>query len=390
MENKLHQTFCNPIKKAGVLKLLFALIPLFATSNILAQKDAIFKKDHTEIRCKILKETSRKYKYIIVTTNNKTAKQCILKKEVDSIRYNKYETNLAQNKALQAIEKNNAETDTVISPFQFTVGIGLNMDNILEFNSNNGPDKKSFSATSALDLGLNYYKEGNRFAMTNELHWTLSVRKPELDKDSYFQRVTDELTTLHDFSYAMSKNNSWNFNLITKINTSVFTIYDGNYFKDYNNSGKIQAFLNPYEVTFSPGIKYQPNNFFRLSISPYSFSLYGLTDQKIANTGYYTETYNSNNDYALFVFKKLGADVNIWYDRKFKKWLTMQYRLGFSSDYYTNFLKNGLMDGLFITKFKILKNISLTHRGILKGDFSSKPFKPYYLQTIMLSFTKTF
>jgi hypothetical protein len=264
------------------------------------------------------------------------------------------------------------------------------MENVLEFNSTLGPDKKSFSATGAIDLGLDYYKEGNKFTMTNELHWTISVRKPLLDSNTYFQKVADELTTLHDFSFAMSKNNHWNFNLITKTSTSIFTVYDGDYFKDYTNNGKIQAFLNPYEAVLSPGLKYQPNNYLRLSISPYSFSLYGLTNQEIANTGFYTQNYDNNNNYDLFAFKKLGAEVNIWYDRKFKKWMTMQYRLSFSSDYYTNFLKNGLMDGLFITKIKIFKNIALTHRGILKGDFATKPFKPYYLQTILLGYSKTF
>ena len=68
----------------------------------------------------------------------------------------------------------------------------------------------------------------------------------------------------------------------------------------------------------------------------------------------------------------------------------MQYRLGISSDYFTDIAKNGVMDGLFITKFKIIKNVSLAHRGILKGDFFEKPFKPYYKQTILLSFSKSF
>jgi hypothetical protein len=264
------------------------------------------------------------------------------------------------------------------------------LGNILEFNSTTGVDKKSFSATTALDLGLDYSKEGNRFAMTNELHWTIALQKSGLTSATHIQRVTDDLTTLHDFSFAISKNNKWNFNLIVKTNTSIFTIFDGDYFRDFNNNGKTQSFLNPYEITLSPGIKYQPNDYFRLSISPYSVSLYGLTSQQIANTGFYTQTFDVNNNYDLFVFKQLGAEINIWYDRKIKKWLEMQYRLGISSDYFSNIAKNGLMNGLFITKVKIIKNVSLTHRAILKGDFTSKPFKPYYNQVVLLSFAKSF
>ncbi len=68
----------------------------------------------------------------------------------------------------------------------------------------------------------------------------------------------------------------------------------------------------------------------------------------------------------------------------------MQYRLGISSDYFSNVATNGLMDGLFITKIKIIKNVYLSHRAIIKGDFASKPFKPYYTQTILLSYAKSF
>lgn len=75
----------------------------------------------------------------------------------------------------------------------------------MEFNSPSGPDKKSFSATSALDLGLDYYKEGNRFSMTDELHWTLAVQKNGVSVSDRIQRVSDDLITLHDFSYNLTK-----------------------------------------------------------------------------------------------------------------------------------------------------------------------------------------
>lgn len=373
------------------IKQLLAILFFSFSGSLVAQKDLILKNDSTEIRCKILKETRTKYTYAFVNAKNKVEKASILKSVVDTVQYNKYDANLVENKLfVEKPEPAVVEVEEPVKAYQFTFGIGLNVGNILEFNSPSGPDKKSFSGTAALDLGLDYYKEGNRFAMTNELHWNIAVQKSGLTSSARVQRVSDELVTLHDFSYAMTKNSKWNVNLIAKTNTSVFTIFDGDYFKDYNNSGKTQAFLNPYEVVLSPGIKYQPNDYFRMSFSPYSVSLYGLTNQQIANTGYYTQTFDANNNYDLFVFKQLGAELNIWYDRKYKKWLEMQYRLGISSDYFTNIAKNGVMDGLFITKFKIIKNVSLAHRGILKGDFFEKPFKPYYKQTILLSFSKSF
>jgi|GEM_PF-2186879 len=372
------------------LKPIFIFIFVFATGNLFAQTDAIIKKDSTEIRCKILKTTHTKYTYAFVNAKSKVVKTSILKTVVDTIIYDKYDKNLVEHKLFNKTEASVATDEESVKAYQFTFSIGFNLGNVLEFNPPSGSDKKTFSATTALDLGLDYYKEGNRFAMTNELHWNLSVQKSGLTGTNHVQRVSDELSTLHDFSYTISKNSKWNVNLIVKTNTSIFTIFDGNYFKDYNNFGKVQGFLSPYEVILSPGIKYQPNDYFRLSFSPYSVNLYGLTSQQIANTGYYTQTYDTNGDYDLFVFRQMGAELNIWYDRKYKKWLEMQYRLGISSDYLSKTTINGTLDGLFITKFKIIKNVSLSHRAVLKGDFLEKPFKPYYKQTILLSYSKSF
>ncbi len=378
------------IMKNTILKSVLVFIFLISSATIFGQKDLIIKNDRTAIRCKILKTTNTKYKYAFIDTKNKVAKSSVLKTAVDTIIYNKYDKNETANILFDEKPKAAVVDGEPVKSYHFTFGLGLNISNVLEFNPPTGPDKKSFSATSALDLGLDYNKEGNRFAMTNELHWNLALQKSGLTSSTHIQRVSDELVTLHDFSYLIGKDSKWNANLIVKTSTSIFTIYDGNYFKDYNNSGKIQAFLSPYQVTLSPGIKYQPNKYFRFSLSPYSVSLYGLTSQKIANTGFYTQTFDANNNYDLFVFKQLGAELNIWYDRKFKKWMEMQYRLGISSDYFSKTTINGLVNGLFITKFKLFKNISLSHRATLTGDFSQSPFKPYYKQTILLSFSKSF
>ncbi|MDD5151293.1 MAG: hypothetical protein PHC28_12605 [Flavobacterium sp.] len=377
--------------KSICLRAVFAFVFILSSGNLLAQTDAIIKKDSTEIRCKILKTTHTKYNYAFVNPKNKVIKTSILKTVVDTIIYDKYDKNLVEHKLFNKAEVIADTLEEPVKAYQFSFSIGFNLANVLEFNPPTGSDKKTLSATSALDLGLDYYKEGNRFAMTNELHWNLSLQKSGLTGVNHIQRVSDELNTLHDFSYTLSKDSKWNFNLIVKTSTSVFTIFDGSYFKDYNNFGKAQGFLSPYEVILSPGIKYQPNDYFRLSFSPYSMNLYGLTSQQIANTGYYTQTFDaSSGDYDLFVYKQMGAELNIWYDRKYKKWLEMQYRLGISSDYFSKTTINGTLDGLFITKFKIIKNVSLSHRAILKGDFLEKPFKPYYKQTILLSYSKSF
>lgn len=385
------QNFLNNIifDKYFGIKQIFLVLILLTNSSVLAQKDVLQKKDSTEVRCKIISETPTIYTYAFINEKNKVKKATILLSDVENILYNKYDKNVQENPLFTDLPPV-VYTEEPVKSYKYSFSLGFNVSNILEFNSPSGPDKKSFSATSTLDLGLDYYKEGNRFAMTNELHWTLGVQKDGISGSDRIQRITDDFITLHDFSYTLSKNSKWNANLIVKNSTSIFTIYDGDYFKDYNNLGKTQGFLNPYQVILSPGIKYQPNEYFRLSLSPYSVSLYGLTSQQIANTGYYTQTYDANGDYDLFMFNQMGAELNIWYDRKYKKWLEMQYRFGLSSDYLSDEDITVLMDGMFITKFRILKNIFLTHRAILKGDLLETPFKPHYKQTVLLSYTKSF
>ncbi len=389
-ENNQSVLYVNFIFRKSIIgKLILPLVCIFVSNNIIAQKDAIIKKDSTEIRCKILIETPTIYTYAYINSKNNVKKTTVLISDVENVQYNKFDKNLIEDKLFTDAAPI-VYTEEPVKSYQYSFALGMNVSNILEFNSPSGSDKNSFSATSALDLGLNYYKDGNRFAMTNELHWTVGVQKDGISGSDRIQRITDDFITLHDFSYTFSKNSKWNTNLIVKNSTSIFTIYDGNYFKDYNSNGKIQGFLNPYQVVLSPGIKYQPNEYFRLSLSPYSVSLYGLTSQQIANTGYYTQTFDTFGDYDLFVFEQLGAELNIWYDRKYKKWLEMQYRLGFSSDYLSDTDINILMDGLFITKVKIFKNLFITHRAILRGDLLETPLKPNYKQTILLSFAKSF
>jgi hypothetical protein len=367
------------------------LISFLGFQQSYAQRDIIYKKDSTQLRCKILKATTDKYEYAYADSASKVFKTKILKTLVDSIKQNFYDSNLVQNKIFGKIIKPiTEEVVQVQKKWIFTAGIGFNLGNTLEFNNPSGTDKKSLSGTTSIDLGLNYSKDGARFAMTNELHYLFALQKSGLTGTDYIQRVSDELNTLHDFSLAIGKSKKWNFNLIAKTTTSIFTIYDGDYFEDINVLGKIQGFLSPYDVTISPGFKWQPDQYLRISISPYSFNLYGVKHDEILGKGIFITDTTATGSFKKHLFKRLGAEINFWYDRKIKTWLEMQYRLSVSSNYFEKITKNGLLDGLFITKFKLIKNLYLTHRATLKGDFSVSPFKPFYSQSILLSYSKTF
>jgi hypothetical protein len=291
----------------------------------------------------------------------------------------------AQTDSTKAVES--VAEDTTAKVWEVSFNLGLNLSHTLQLNAKPNAGKEGFSTTNGLDLNLNYTKK--KLIATNEFHWQFALYKAGL-KQSYLQKTADELLSLHDFSIGFTKKNRWNINLIAKTSTSVIKSYKDGFLKDSIGGNIFQQFLNPYDVVLAPGIKYQPTKYLRFSISPLTIRLYGLTNQAIANTGLYIEEKNDDNlTFKKFISEKQGAELNLWYDRKVKKFITMQYRLGVKSNYAENLLHNGKIDGLFITKVKIIKNIYLTHRASLKGDLTQRPFKPNYLQVITLSYAMT-
>ena len=143
-------------------------------------------------------------------------------------------------------------------------------------------------------------------------------------------------------------------------------------------------------LSSKPIVLNQANPSFRISLSPYTFHLFGIGNPSIADKGLYINEMDGSGKYKRVMFKRLGAEANFWYDKKVKQRLKMQYRLSFSSDYFGNFGKNGLMDGLFITKIKLIKDIYLTHRATIKSDLAINFIKPYYNQVALIRYSKSF
>jgi hypothetical protein len=378
------------------MKHFILLIIVFVAVKSYAQTDTIFTKGNQQILCSKIKETNDEYKFTYVNANNEKAKGSILKYLVDSVKYfapvfdSTQNVKLSKKKKKKEVEPLSPTQPSTEKPWKKTFAFGINVGNVLEFNNPSGTDIKNLSLNTSIDLGLNYRKQGKKFEMTNELHYLFGIQKEGLTAGKHLQRVQDDLSMLHDLSVGLGKNNKWNFNLIVKSASSIFTIFDGDYFKDHTALGRIKSFASPYDITVSPGIKYQPNQYFRISLSPYSFNLYGIKNKEITNKGIFITDVDASGNFKSFLFKRLGAEVNFWYDRQIKQWLTMQYRLSFSSDYFEKIGKNGLMDGLFITKVKIIKDIYLTHRATIKSNLAVNFLKPYYNQTVLLSYARSF
>lgn len=297
---------------------------------------------------------------------------------------------LAQTDSTQVgkdVKKDSIDAEPAPKAWEVSINLGLNLSHTMQVNGVPNTGKLGFSTTNGIDLNVNYTKE--RIISTNEFHWQFSLYKAGLK--SIMQKTADELLSLHDLSVGFADDRRWNVNIIAKSQTGIFSTYENGMFWDTTGSGTlVQSFLNPYELILSPGIKWQPTKSFRVSLSPYTFRFYGLMSQAIANTGLYIEDKQPNGrDFVKQMMEQQGAEVNVWYDRKFKKWLQMQYRLAIKSSYAETILDNGALDGLFITKIKLIKNIFLTHRATLRGKLEEKPFKPVYIQVITLSYAVT-
>jgi hypothetical protein len=273
----------------------------------------------------------------------------------------------------------------------FNTNIGLALGNLLEFNNPSGTgDKVSFSLNGSLDIMYRYTNPNSVFNTSHELHWTIGVQKESLSTGSDLQRAQDDLMTLHDISLAFTKKKKWRFNLITKFNTSIFTVFDNNYFKDLTGNGRNLSFLSPFSLVLSPGIQYQPIEPLKISVSPYSTELYGVSSDKVAARGAYITETDASGNYKQLITKRKALEFNVWFDHRIKEWLEMQYRMSLFSDYQLGFMNNGNAEGLLITRVKILKDVFLSHRFIVQSDLFSNIANPFITQNIQISLSKTF
>lgn len=371
----------------------------FLQSN--AQFDTLFLKGGQTLIVKIIKEANDQYHFTFADENTQTVKSSLLKVLIDSVHFTNNVSGKKATKKKAKKEKaqsdsnsgdvNNSQQSPKEKRWHFNSTIGANVSNTMDFNDPYGsPDKKSLALNLSFDFGANYGKPEVKFKMTHELHYMFGLQRSGFTSGTYLQRVQDDVNTLHDISIGLGKKNRWNANLIVRANSSFFTIFDGNYFKDITMLGRIQAFASPYKLNVAPGFKYQPNQYLRLSLSPYSFEVFGVKNNEVSTKGIYITDVDASGNFKKTLFKRLGAELNIWYDRNVKQWLEMQYRLGISSDYIEKVGKNGLLDGLFITRVKIFKQIYLTHRATVQNNLAGNFWKPHFNQNIMLSFNKSF
>jgi hypothetical protein len=279
-----------------------------------------------------------------------------------------------------------AEDSTKAPNWEKSLVFSTSFSHTLNINAPIGTPRQGMALTFALDLTANYIKETSKLHFLNELHWLFSFGKA--DAKSRTLSTADQVLTFHDISYAFKRRGDWNINTIISAESPLFTQFEGNFLKDYYQLGRVQAFLNPYTVRVAPGIKYQPGRYLGISLSPYSFELFGLTNQFIADKGDFITKRRLDGHYETSQFKPLGAELNVWWKKNIGKRFAVNYKYKVSYNYFANTIEKGQMGGLFITSYKVFNGFTINHRATLNGTFKTgSAFQPFYNQVVLLSYT---
>ena len=286
------------------------------------------------------------------------------------------------------------ERDTITSSkkdWAMSLNLGLNASYTNNVNVPGGTGDNGFAGTSAIDFYIS--KTEGKFLSSNEFHYQVSFFRAG-DKGASVIKSFDNLSSLHDWSLRNADGDKWNLNFIAKISTPLIKSWPGGLLKqpDSSSISYSEKAGNPYDISFAPGFKYIFAKRLNVSISPYALRFYGVIDQFLADQAIY-DTGGINEKTGRFSksrTEKKGAEINIWWDWNFKELLICEYRVDFSSKYSASVFKEGLFNGFFTTRLKLISNLYLTHRGILTGIVEQRPLKPEWRQTVLLSYSMVF
>ena len=283
------------------------------------------------------------------------------------------------------------ERDTITplkKDWAMSFSLGLNASYIKNVNVPGGTSDNGFSGSSTVDLYIK--KSDGKFLSSNEFHYQVSFFRAG-EKGAAVIKSFDNMTSLHDWSVRNATGDKWNLNFIAKISTPLIKSWKGGLLtqSELTPDGALEKPGNPYDISFAPGFKYIIGKRLNISLSPYALRFYGVTDQDIADRAIYDTggIDDKTGRYSNSRKEKKGAELNIWWDWNYKERFIFEYRFSTSSKYTDRIFREGLFNGFFTTKIKLISNLYLTHRGILAGIIEQRPLKPEWRQTILLSYS---
>ena len=255
------------------------------------------------------------------------------------------------------------------------MGLGLDFFQLLQINPKvgAGEDRIQFGG---LSTGFINYKKGLLdwentgtflFGVQRLGSGTTTIDGNVISKP--YQKTIDELRLVSLLTYQVSEESNWSYaaNLIAF--SQLLPTYRGNFLKDVTESGEgpISEFFSPAQVSFAPGMRYEPTENFSVSFSPASLKGIIVGNEEIAAIpgneeamiGLHGTEWRGPDDFDQLLFQ-FGSSIRTEYKNKYlnDKLLTRSELILFSN--YLEEAKNVDLDWRNEIAYEIVKGLKLT------------------------------
>ena len=233
-------------------------------------------------------------------------------------------------KRAQSLRKTKVEKDS--SGWQIGMAFGLDFFQLLQINPKVGAGEDRIQFGGVSTLFAVYQKKRTQWENIGTLLFAVQrlgsgstvigsnvVPKP-------YQKTVDEFRIVSSFAYDKSKGSAWSYSADFIFASQILPTYRGNFLRDVSedNEGPISRFFSPAQISFSPGSRYQPNENWRVILSPASLKATVVANNAIAsipgnkdeNIGLHGTPWRSEDDFDN-VFLQFGASLRTLYKNKY-------------------------------------------------------------------------
>lgn len=220
------------------------------------------------------------------------------------------------------------------SGWQIGMAFGMDFFQLLQINPKvgAGEDRIQFGGVSTVfafyqNKRLNWENIGTLLFAVQRLGSGSTVIGSNVVPKPY-QKTVDEFRLVSSFAYDKSTGSPWSYSADFIFFSQIVPTYRGNFLRDVSgdNEGPISRFLSPAQITFSPGSRYQPNEHWRISLSPASLKAVVVADNGIASipgneeemVGLHGTAWRSEDDFDN-VFLQFGASFRTLYKNKYAR-----------------------------------------------------------------------
>jgi hypothetical protein len=254
------------------------------------------------------------------------------------------------------------------------VGLGLDFFQLLQINPKvgAGEDRVQFGG---LSTGFVNYKNGLLdwenigtflFGVQRLGSGTTTIGGNVISKP--YQKTIDELRLVSSLTYKTGEDSKWSYSADLIAFSQLLPTYRGNFLKDVTESGEgpISRFFSPAQVSFAPGMRYEPDENWSVVISPATAKTIIVADADIASIpgneeamiGLHGTEWRGPDDFDQILFQ-FGASLRGLYKNKYfnDKVITRSELILFSN--YLEEAKNVDVDWRNEIAYEIVKGLKL-------------------------------